>query len=107
MTHKKAGSPGSAPGGPPRVDHVRHADRLPNNPPKAAAQARLADIKVSARIRKDMGDIDALAADIAEIGLLQPIVVSPEGKLLAGERRLRAAKKLGWETIDVIVRTER
>lgn len=66
----------------------------------------IADIKVGKRIRKDMGDIEGLAADIAEIGLLHPIIVSPEGKLLAGERRLRAAEKLGWKTIDVIVRTK-
>jgi ParB-like nuclease domain len=28
--------------------------------------------------------------------LLHPVVVKPDGKLVAGERRLRAAKLLGW-----------
>jgi ParB family chromosome partitioning protein len=66
----------------------------------------ITDIKVGKRIRRDMGDIAGLAADMAEIGLLQPVIVSPEGKLLAGGRRLHAAEKLGWKTIDVIVRTK-
>jgi ParB family chromosome partitioning protein len=48
-----------------------------------------------------MGDIDALAASMKELGLLHPIVVRPDGVLVAGERRLRAAKLLGWETIPV------
>ena len=50
-----------------------------------------------------MGDIEELAASIAELGLLQPIVVRPDGKLIAGERRLRAAKLLGWTSIPVNV----
>jgi ParB family chromosome partitioning protein len=61
-------------------------------------------IKVGKRIRRDMGDVEGLAADMADIGLLHPIIVSPAGKLLAGERRLRAAKRLGWETIEVTVK---
>ena len=63
----------------------------------------IASIKVGERIRKDMGDIDALAASIAELGLLHPIVIDKHHKLLAGERRLRAAQKLGWTTIPVTI----
>jgi ParB family chromosome partitioning protein len=33
------------------------------------------------------------------VGLLHPIVLSPEKKLIVGERRLRACKSLGWEKI--------
>src|SRR5262245_2300661 len=51
------------------------------------------------RHRKDMGDIAALAASIAEVGLLQPIAVTFDGYLIAGERRLRAVQLLGWKTI--------
>jgi ParB family chromosome partitioning protein len=51
----------------------------------------IANIRVGERHRKDMGDLDGLAASIAEFGgLLQPIVVRPDGTLIAGERRLRA-----------------
>jgi N6-adenosine-specific RNA methylase IME4 len=48
-----------------------------------------------------MGDIAALAQDIAEIGLLHPIVIRPDGVLIAGERRLRACRELGWPEIPV------
>ncbi|WP_197030353.1 ParB N-terminal domain-containing protein [Phyllobacterium sp. UNC302MFCol5.2] len=60
-------------------------------------------IIVGPRIRNDLGDIDSLAASIATIGLLHPIVISPDGRLIAGERRLRACKKLGLADIPVRV----
>jgi N6-adenosine-specific RNA methylase IME4 len=63
----------------------------------------IAAIRVGSRHRKDMGDLDGLAADIAEIGLLQPIVVTPDRCLIAGERRLRACRSLGWPTIPAHV----
>ncbi|MDF2652125.1 MAG: parB1, partial [Paenibacillus sp.] len=47
-------------------------------------------IKVSDRIRKDFGDIEDLAKDIEANGLINPIVVTPNYELIAGERRLRA-----------------
>ena len=50
-----------------------------------------------------MGDIASLAASMAELGLLQSIVIRPDGRLIAGERRRRAAKLLGWTTIPVLV----
>ena len=60
-------------------------------------------ITVGARHRRDLGDIAALAASIAELGLLQPIVVRPDGMLIAGARRLCAAQQLGWTEISVNV----
>jgi N6-adenosine-specific RNA methylase IME4 len=61
----------------------------------------IADIAVGERHRREMGDIEALARSIDAVGLLHPIVVRPDGKLIAGERRLMACKSLGWETIPV------
>ena len=55
----------------------------------------VAEIQTGERHRHDMGDIDALAASMARIGLLHPIVVTPEGLLVCGERRLCAANSLG------------
>ena len=61
----------------------------------------------------DEDDITELAASIKEVGLLQPIVVrrvdDEEGRaesyeLVMGERRLRAAKEAGLETIPAVVR---
>lgn len=68
------------------------ADRIP-----------LSTVVVNERHREVLGDIDALAASIAELGLLQPIGVTPDMRLVYGERRLRACKLLGWETVPVVV----
>jgi N6-adenosine-specific RNA methylase IME4/ParB-like chromosome segregation protein Spo0J len=64
---------------------------------------RIADIIVGERHRKDMGDIEGLAASIGELGLLQEIGIRPDGLLIWGERRLHAAKLLGWTEIPVNV----
>lgn len=53
--------------------------------------------------------LDELAASIAEHGILQPIVVTPQKgggyQIVAGERRYRAAKKAGLDKIPALVRT--
>lgn len=58
-------------------------------------------IKVSSRIRKDFGDINELAEDIKKNGLINPPAINKDYQLLAGERRLRACKLLGWKQIPV------
>ena len=63
----------------------------------------ISDIKVGNRFRKDLGDIDSLAKSIEEIGLLHPIVVNENNELVAGHRRIEAAKKLGWTQISCTV----
>jgi len=62
-------------------------------------------VKVKDRIRKDFGNIEELANDIKENGLINPPVVTPEYELIAGERRLRACKHLGFKQIEVRVMT--
>lgn len=60
------------------------------------------DVKVTDRIRKDFGDIEELAEDIKLNGLINPPVVTPNTyELIAGERRLRAMKLLGYKQIEV------
>jgi ParB family chromosome partitioning protein len=52
-------------------------------------------------------ELAQLEASLAASGLLQPITVRPAGRdfeLVAGERRLRAATRLGWKDIPAIVR---
>jgi ParB family chromosome partitioning protein len=61
-------------------------------------------ITVGARHRRDMGDLASLARSIRDIGLLHPIVVSQDGLLLAGGRRLEACKMLGWQDIPVTIK---
>ena len=58
-------------------------------------------IKVTDRIRKDFGNIEELANDIQENGLINPPVVTPEYELIAGERRLKACKSLGYQQLEV------
>lgn len=60
-------------------------------------------IIIGERHRWDLGNIDSLARSIAELGLLHPIVIKPDGTLIAGERRLAACRQLGWDYISVTV----
>jgi len=60
-------------------------------------------IRVGVRYRQDLGDLRTLAASIAEVGLLHPVVVTPEGRLIAGQRRLEACRLLGWAEVPVTV----
>lgn len=79
--------------------------------------ARFADIDPAAVVpnprqpRKEFDEaaLAELVASVKEIGVLQPIVVRPhpsgEGfELIMGERRLRATREAGLETIPAIVR---
>src|SRR5918994_3629043 len=56
----------------------------------------------------DEDDMAELAESITEVGLLQPIVVRPLGEqkyeLVMGERRWRAARLAGRDTVPAIVR---
>ncbi len=59
-----------------------------------------------ARTTFDEADIDALAESIREYGMLQPILVrriNASVELIAGERRLRAAKRAGVERVPAVV----
>jgi ParB family chromosome partitioning protein len=87
------------------------------------AELPLTSIRTNPRQPRTVFDEDALdelAASLAEIGLLQPVVVRPMGRvpvdghrdtdegaqyeLVAGERRFRCAQRLGWDTIPAMVR---
>lgn len=61
------------------------------------------------RAQMDEMDLQGLADSIREHGILQPLVVSHDAQgnsyvLIAGERRLRAAKLAGLERVPVIIR---
>lgn len=61
----------------------------------------------SVRIAIPESSIVELAESMKEVGLIQPIVISEqEGQyeIVVGHRRWLAAKRLGWEKIDGIVR---
>lgn len=46
-------------------------------------------------------DVSDLLASLPTLGLINPIIIERSGVLRAGERRLTAAKALGWTHIDV------
>lgn len=63
-------------------------------------EVKIAEIVIGERIRKDLGNLEALAELIEEVGLLQPIGITPDYRLVFGERRLRVCRDiLGRETI--------
>ena len=67
-------------------------------------EVRCDAVHVGERHRKDLGEIEVLAASIATEGLLQPIGITEENVLVFGERRLRAFQDvLRRETIPARV----
>ncbi len=61
----------------------------------------LGDINVNRaeRQRRDLSNIPILADSLKRHGLIHPIVIDRERNLIAGERRLEAARSLGWSHI--------
>ncbi len=58
------------------------------------------EVIIEDRQRKDYGDITALASSLQSYGLIQPIILTQDKKLVAGGRRLAAATSLGWTEIE-------
>ncbi|MBR5097351.1 MAG: ParB N-terminal domain-containing protein [Treponema sp.] len=58
------------------------------------------DIKVKRRVRKDLGNLEDLKDSLRRYGLLNPITLNSKYQLIAGERRLEAAKAIGWTSIN-------
>ena len=89
---------------------------IPGAPEAGETSAGLLEVPVNAvapnpkqpRTRFEDDTIRSLAASIREVGILQPIVVRRTGdggyELIAGERRLRAARVAGLATVPVVLR---
>jgi ParB family chromosome partitioning protein len=83
-----------APEGDPKGSFLCPVDQILSNPSQP-------------RKRFDEQGLSALASTIKEKGVLQPLLVRRVGsryELIAGERRLRAAKLAGLEEVPVIIR---
>ncbi|MBX7056664.1 MAG: ParB N-terminal domain-containing protein [Leptospirales bacterium] len=63
-------------------------------------RVRVVDIKIGNRVRRDAGDLSELVESMRRLGLLQPVVIDADNRLIAGFRRLQAARELGWESIE-------
>jgi ParB family chromosome partitioning protein len=89
---------------------------IPGAPEAGELPSGLLEVPVNAitpnpkqpRTRFAAEELASLAASIREVGILQPIVVRRAGdvgyELVAGERRLRAAKQAGLATVPVVLR---
>ena len=72
----------------------------------AALILPISAIKLGENVRKDLGNLDELAASIVEHGILQPLVIAKTARgleLVAGHRRLEAAKLAGLNEVPVRV----
>lgn len=86
---------------------------LPPTAPRAVRELPVAQLEPNSRQPRDRFDdaeLADLAGSIARRGVLQPLVVTgdPDGggayRIVAGERRWRAARKAGLETVPVVFR---
>ncbi len=66
-------------------------------------QVEIGSIRVRKRIRKELQDIDQIADSMNRFGQLHPITITRRKTLIAGLRRLEAARSLGWSTIEATV----
>jgi hypothetical protein len=58
-------------------------------------------IVVEDRHRSDLGDLTELTESIRAHGLMHPVVVTDDLRLIAGQRRLEACRALGWTDVKV------
>jgi len=63
----------------------------------------VSSIVVKTRVRRDVGDIESLVDSMRKHGQLSAVVVTARHELIAGHRRLLAAQKLGWESIEAVI----
>ncbi|MCQ2604865.1 MAG: ParB N-terminal domain-containing protein [Spirochaetia bacterium] len=66
-------------------------------------QVKIDSIIVKERARKDPGDLKSLMESMERHGQLNPIIVNSKMQLIAGYRRLSAARQLGWDKINATV----
>ena len=64
-------------------------------------------VGASDNLRRNVGNVTELAASIRSIGVLEPLLVTPAADgfaVVAGHRRLAAARKAGLEIVPCVVR---
>jgi ParB family chromosome partitioning protein len=65
-------------------------------------QVPIRSIVIKDRIRRDMGDMAKLMESLQKFGQMNPVIITRDGELIAGHRRVEAARRLGWHTIDAV-----
>lgn len=69
---------------------------------KNMEQISVVDIKVGDNPRKDFGNLEELKASIKEHGIIEPLVLTEKKELIAGGRRLQAAKEIGLKEVPYV-----
>ncbi|CAG0942632.1 partial Chromosome-partitioning protein ParB, partial [Anaerolineae bacterium] len=67
------------------------------------AQMPIEAIVVNRNGYGEMSDLDGLTTSIRTHGMLEPLIITPERRLLAGRRRLEAARRAGLAMVPVRV----
>ena len=92
----------------PRVKEAGEAAAAALAVPHALKLSQLQPGKYQPRTRMDEGSLYELAESIKAQGIMQPILVRPVGpgryEVIAGERRMRAARLAGLDEVPVLVR---
>lgn len=63
----------------------------------------ISSVQFGKRLRKNYGDIHGLAMNMRRFGMLSPVLITPTRDLVDGERRLLAARLLGWHRVPVLM----
>lgn len=71
------------------------------------AESKINHVSIDAIVvkqgRRSLGDLTELMVSIRAIGLLNPISITTDNRLIAGAHRLEACKRLGWTVIPASV----
>ena len=54
---------------------------------------------INSEIYRD-SDVGDLVNSIGEVGLLQPIIVTPNNLIISGHRRFKSIQTLGWNEVE-------
>lgn len=66
-------------------------------------QIEINSIVIHKRARYSLGELTSLMESLRKYGQICPILVNRRSVLIAGNRRLESARRLGWERINAIV----
>lgn len=66
-------------------------------------KVEISSILLKKRIRQELQGVEDLAESMDRLGQLHPIILTDRKVLVAGRRRLEAAKSLGWKTIEATI----
>jgi ParB family transcriptional regulator, chromosome partitioning protein len=86
---------------------IQKTEPKPDEPVRTLPVASLHPNRFQPRTHFDEAAIEDLAASVRAQGIIQPLVVTPEGEgyaIIAGERRWRAAQRAGLDAVPVVVR---